>query len=72
MGQPQKAVEDYAEAIRLNPGRVQIRLVYASRAMAYTMLGNDSEAQEDIGRAVELGYDARLLLSLIDELKNQR
>ena len=72
LGQPQKAIQDYAEAIRLNPGRAQIRLVYASRAMAYTLLGNDLEAQEDIGRAVELGHDPRLLLRAIDELKSQR
>ena len=72
LGQPQKAVQDYAEAIRLNPDRAQIRLVFASRAMAYTLLGNDSEAQEDIGRAVELGHDPRLLLRAIDELKKQR
>ena len=64
--------QDYVEAIRLNPGRAQVRLVYASRAMAYTMLGNDAEAQEDIGRAVELGHDPRLLLRAIDELKKQR
>ena len=72
LGQSQKAVQDYAEAIRINPGRAQLRLVYASRAMAYTMLGNDAEAQEDIGRAVELGHDPRLLLRVIDELKKQR
>ena len=72
LGQPQQAVQDYAEAIRLNPDRAQVRLVYASRAMAYTLSGNDSEAQEDIGRAVALGHDPRLLLRAIDELKNQR
>ena len=71
LGQPEKAIQDYAEAIRLNPGRARVRLVYASRAMAYTLLGNDSEAQEDIGRAVKLGYDSRLLLRIIDELKDQ-
>ena len=72
LGQPGKAVQDYTESIGLKPDRAQVRLIYASRAMAYTLLGNDSDAQEDVGSAVELGYDPRLLLRAIEELKKQR
>ena len=72
LGHQLEAVRDYTEAIRLNPQHPYVPLAYASRAMSYTLLGNDPEAHQDIGRAVELGYDPRLLLRAIDKLKDQR
>ena len=71
-GRPEEALAEYNEAIRLNPQHPYVPLAYASRAMSYTLLGNDPEAHQDIGRAVELGYDPRLLLRAIDKLKDQR
>ena len=72
LGQAKLAIQDYDEAIRLSPDRPELPLVHASRAMAYTLLGEDEEALRDIGRAVELGYDARRLVAAIDALKDQR
>jgi len=45
---------------------------YVLRAVAYTRLGNDQEAQQDIDRAVELGFDRGGLESEIEDLKNKR
>ena len=44
--------------IRLNPEHAD---AYASRALAYTCLDMEAEAQQDINRAVELGFDRALL-----------
>jgi len=43
-----------------------------NRALAYTLLGKDMEAQKDVDRAVGLGFDRGKLDSGIGELKKQR
>ena len=69
LGEVQRAIADYAEAIRLNP---QDAGAYASRALAYTALGKDRSAERDIDKAVELGFDAELLRTWVEELKALR
>ena len=69
MGQFQRAIRDYDEAIRLDP---QLALVYSNRAIAYTLLGKDKEAQQDVDQAVGLGLDRDRLEGAIEELKKQQ
>jgi hypothetical protein len=40
--------------------------------LAYTLLSQDSEAQRDADRAIELGFDAARLKEDIESLKRQR
>ena len=63
------AVKDYDEAIRLAPLLAES---YAGRAFAYTLLRKDKEAQQDVARAVELGFESTLLAREIEELTNRR
>ena len=44
LGQYQRAIEDYDEAICLDP---EFARAYTNRARAYSLLGEDKEAQED-------------------------
>ena len=69
LGQYQRAIEDYDEAIRLDR---ELVLPYVNRARAYAVLGKDREAQQDADRAVGLGFDRGELEGLIEESKNQR
>ena len=68
-GQYKRAIVDLDEAIRLNP---QYASAYVSRALAFILLGKDTEAEQDVDRAVELGADHGLLEEEIEELKKQR
>ncbi len=43
-----------------------------SRALTYTALGNDQEAERDIEKAVEFGFDADLLSWAVGQVKAQR
>jgi hypothetical protein len=43
-----------------------------NRAIAYTLLSKDKEAQQDVDRAVELGFDRGALESAIEESKKRR
>jgi hypothetical protein len=45
---------------------------YAGRAFAYTLLSKDKEAQQDVARAVELGFESTLLEREIEELTKRR
>lgn len=45
---------------------------YAGRAFAYTLLHKDKEAQQDVARAVELGFESTLLEREIEELARRR
>ena len=45
------AIQDWNQAIRLG---LQDASTYGNRALAYTLLGNDRESQEDVDRAVAL------------------
>lgn len=42
------------------------------RGVAYTLLGRDSEAQQDADRAAELGFDPAVLKRVIEEAKEHR
>ena len=68
LGQFEAAIGDYSEAIRLDPRYAD---AYAGRALSYTALGKDSEADEDVKRAEELGVDSTSLEGAIAELKTQ-
>jgi len=69
LDQFEKAIEDYAEAIRLDP---RSTLAYANRALALTYQGMDDEAQMDIARAKELGLDTTSILAIMEDVKNNR
>lgn len=68
-GRLQEAIAEYDEAIRLNP---EYTLAYANRARVYTMLYMDTEAEQDVNRALELGFDRELLDKEIELLKKSR
>ena len=61
LGQYERAIQDYDqaiqnldEAIRLGP---QDALAYYSRGLVYEELGKSTEAELDIAKAKELGFD---------------
>ena len=68
-GEYQQALDDAEEAIRLNPDP---SLAYVNRAAALAALGRDAEADLDVARAVERGYDPVGLLGLIDTFRAER
>ena len=51
LGQYEKAVQDYDEAIRLNP---QFAVAYNNRGVAYEWLGQKEKAYRDFAKAWEL------------------
>jgi tetratricopeptide (TPR) repeat protein len=63
------AIQDYNQAIRLAP---QFAEPYAGRALAYTLLSKDREAEQDVARAVELGFESALLEREVEELTKRR
>lgn len=69
LGQFRGAIEDYNEAIRLDP---EFSLSYFNRALAYTWIGSDVQAQQDVERAVELGSNRALLETQIEFVKERR
>ena len=54
LGQYQRAIQDYDEAIRLDP---QNAIAYYNRGFTYNNLGQSKEAERDIAKAKELGYE---------------
>ena len=64
-----RAIEDYDEAIRLNP---EMGLAYYNRALALVYLGKDSKALQDYQTARDLGEDVAPLLAKINEVINKR
>ena len=68
LGQPQPAVESYDQAIGLNP---QDADAFSGRALAYTLLGKEAEADQDVVQAVELGVDPDALREAIQGLKER-
>jgi tetratricopeptide (TPR) repeat protein len=80
------AVADYSMAIRFSPLNPRINAqkaltytlwnmeaeAYARRAYAYTMLHNDSAAQQDVEKAVALGKDGAYIEYFIKTLKAKR
>ena len=69
LGQSKRSVNEYDQIIRRNP---QASGAYAGRAVAYTILGNDEDAESDAEKAVELGFDSAILEEAIRDLKRQR
>ena len=61
----QNSIDDFDQAIRLD----DYPHAYANRAVSYIRLGKYAEAEEDIKRAQELGYDAD---EAVEELKKHR
>ena len=51
LGQPQQAIEDYGEAIRLEP---QYAKAYYNRGNAYAVQGKHQQAIEDYDEAISL------------------
>ena len=51
LGQYERAIEDYDQAIRLNPGQTW---AYHSRAMAHCVLGHAEEALQDYRRTIHM------------------
>ena len=68
-GEYHLAIQDYDEALAIFP---QLGEAYAGRARSYQFLGRDLEAQQDVDRAVEFGFDRLLLEAEIEEGRNQR
>jgi Tfp pilus assembly protein PilF len=62
-------MEDLDEAIRLDP---QFAAAYANRAVVYTFLGKDAEAEQDTNKAVELGFDRDKLDGQVERAKRMR
>ena len=65
----EEAIAEYDQAIYINS---QLAIPYAHRALAHTLLGRDAAAEENVERAVKLGFDRSVLESEIEELKKQR
>ncbi len=70
LGQYERAIQDYDEAIRLIPQmeafwkflrtgflEASYALAYYLRGLVYEELGKSTEAELDIAKAKELGYD---------------
>ena len=58
--------------LRVEAYGLVVVLAYANRAFAYTLLGKDKEAQQDVDQAVRLGFDRSMLDGAIEGLKKQR
>jgi tetratricopeptide (TPR) repeat protein len=68
-GTAEQAIQDYDEAIRLNP---QDADAYYNRTLAHTFLDMDVEAEQDFNRAVKLGVPPDILKRDIEILQSQR
>ena len=55
LGRPEKALDDYDEAVSIYPTLVE---AYLNRADARALLGMDAEAEQDLLRAEQLGAEA--------------
>ena len=65
----ERAIQDFGEAIRL---KSQPAIVYANRARAYTLMGRDEEARQDVERAIALNFVRSHLEVEIARLKTLR
>ena len=85
MGEFRQALPDYNEAIQLktlllyglgsqkySDQKRAIAEAYAGRAMVYTVLGRDIEAQQDLSRARDLGYAPTRETAAMDDIKRRR
>ena len=69
LGQPERAMEDFNEVIRFDPLNAE---AHALRAWLHTLLFEEAEAQGDMERALELGYDKNLMDQLVVDAKRER
>jgi len=72
IGEYERAVLDNDEAIRINP---RYPLVYVNRALAYTYLGKDEEARQDVERVGDMGIGSTLMTAFeapIEAAKKRR
>jgi tetratricopeptide (TPR) repeat protein len=83
MGDFDSALEDYNRAINAaieaqevavdkSGSKAQAPEAYVGRALAYTQLGRDAEAEQDVENAVKQGFDGELLRRVIEEIKSSR
>ena len=56
-------VEDYDEAVRLDP---RYAPAYAGRALSHALLGHEASAQKDIDRAAASGMSTSILEWLVE------
>ena len=69
LGEFKMAIDSAGEAIRLDSSNPE---TYTSRAFAYTLLGEDDMAQQELDRAVGSGFARDVLTSALDDLKQKR
>ena len=69
LGMARRALEDLDEAVRVNR---QFGTAHMRRAKLRTLLGMDAEANQDVKRAEELGFDTTRLKAAIEKLKRIR
>ena len=64
-----EAIGEYSKAIELDPNLAE---AYVNRAMAYTFLGMDDQAQADIEQAITLGISRVLIETRVEQAKQMR
>jgi tetratricopeptide (TPR) repeat protein len=69
LGQYESSIQDYDQAIQFDPERAE---GFVGRALAHTKLGKDTEAEQDIAKAVGRGFDGVLLRNAVERLKGLR
>lgn len=85
LGEFRQALPNYNEAIKLkslllyglgsqkySDQKRAIAEAYAGRAMVYTVIGRDIEAQQDLSRARDLGYAPTRETAAMDDIKRRR
>ena len=81
----EQALADYDRAISMRAVRIPrlgstgylsleqaLAESYMGRAMVYTALGSDRDAQQNVGQAIEFGYDQDLAREKLDGIKSLR
>jgi Tfp pilus assembly protein PilF len=68
MNNPELAIPDLDEAIKLDPG---FAVAFANRAFAHTLLKDDSKAGQDLDAAVNMGVDRKLLEDKMAEYRER-
>ena len=69
LGQHQLALNALNSAVYLDD---KFAPSYANRALAHARLGLDSDAEQDVAKAAELGYDTTQLMQDIERIKSTR
>jgi Tfp pilus assembly protein PilF len=68
MNNPELAIPDLDEAIKLDPG---FAVAFANRAFAHTLLKDGSKAGQDLDAAVNMGVDRKLLEDKMAEYRER-